>query len=120
MPGTRPLSPVLVVFGPTVAVNTTDAKLRRVLSCQRELTPGDVAGGCHERLTGSTTWAPGGGPNGDGGAGTLNGGEIVGLQPERDTSTDTEPSKRVATQLGSLKALAEMEKSPLASACPVG
>jgi hypothetical protein len=61
---------------------------------------------------GSCVDAPLGGPTRDGGPGGAGGGEIVGVHPDKVTSTVTEPSNKVATQLGSLKPLAEMEKSP--------
>lgn len=57
---------------------------------------------------------------GEGAPGTVGGAEIVGVQPDRVTSTDTDPSNKVATQLGSLKPLAEMEKLPWVSAWPKG
>ena len=83
-----------------------------MLTCHWKCTPGEAAGGCQDSATGSVTDAPDGGPTRVGGPGTRGGREVVGVQPDRGTWTDTDPSYRVATQLGSLKALAEMEKLP--------
>jgi hypothetical protein len=96
------------------------AKLGLVLTCHWKLTLGWPAGACHESATGSVADVPDGGPTNVGILGTAGGLEIVGVQPDSVTSTDTDPSYRVATQLGSLKPLAEMEKSPRASVCPKG
>jgi hypothetical protein len=96
------------------------AKLGSVLTCHRKLTPGMPAGGCHDSATGSVTDVPGAGPTGVGTPGTAGGRDWVGVQPDSFTSTETDPSNKVATQLGSLKPLAEMEKLPWASAWPVG
>jgi hypothetical protein len=83
-----------------------------VLTCHWKDTRGVAAGGCQDNATGSVADVPDGGPTGVGGPGTVGGREIVGVQPDRVTSTDTDPSYRVAMQLGSLKPPAEMEKLP--------
>ena len=83
---------VEVTFGAVVAVSTRVVKLGLVLTCHWKLAPGLAAGGCHDRATGSVVDVPGDGPTGVGGPGTVGGGEIEGVQPDRVTSTDTEPS----------------------------
>ncbi len=83
---------VEVTFGAVVAVSTRVLKAGVVLTCHWKLTPGAVAGGCQESATGSVADVPDGGPTGVGAPGTGGGAEIVGVQPDRVTSTDTEPS----------------------------
>ncbi len=83
---------VEVTFGAVVAVSTRVVKSGLVLTCHWKLTPGLAAGACHERATGSVAEVPDGGPTEVGRPGTAGGGEIVGVQPDRVTSTDTDPS----------------------------
>ena len=83
---------VEVTFGAVTVPSTRVLKLGLVLTCHWKLTPGLAAGACHERATGSVVEVPDGGPTTVGGPGTGGGAEIVGVQPDRVTSTDTEPS----------------------------
>ena len=83
---------VEVTFGEVVAVSTRVVKLGPVLTCHWKLAPGAPAGGCQESATGSVVDVPGAGPTTVGVPGTGGGAEIVGMQPDRVTSTDTDPS----------------------------